>query len=387
MRHMCAADAKRSFALRLAAISILTALAGGARSARGAAASPRPAILFATPNPGGSGAPPWANFVSLDYMKGLYNKSAPDGGFEVDFTETLNDMTPERLRHYNALVMFVEPGALVELQEVSKEDVPNDQIANNTIQAFVPAVQDFVKKGGGIFMFPSEQNWATQWFPKLNALFGMTVPIETTQEHNPDNCVNMNHMSGFTLAWTDGVTANHPVTAGVKAVWYPTSRMFNAGQTAPLLPVAGNNWQVLLRGTKTTQTAAVNLSAMDGLAMGPAPSCANTSCAGRTPGVFAPALLAVRQCAAPDCGAGRVAVLNQWREYTTASGSTWLFDDQVRDRGRRSVCTPSRSNPVGPRSWRQARRAGRVTWGACSATSSAGWPPHRCRVQADWAAT
>jgi hypothetical protein len=289
----------------------------------------RPAILFATPSAGGSGAPPWSSFVSLDYMEGLYNNSAADGGFEVDFTESLNDMTPARLRQYNALVMFVEPAALVTLQKVTKEDVPNDQITNSTIQTFVPMVQDFVKKGGGIFMFPSEQNWATQWFPQLYSLFGMTVPIETTQEHNPENCATMNHMAGFTMAWTDGVTANHPVTAGVKAVWYPTTRMFNAGQTGPLRPIAGNNWQVIIRGTKTTQTVAVNLSATDGITVGPAPSCANTSCAGRIPGALAPALFAVRQCTAPDCGAGRVAVLNQWREYTTASGSSWLFDDQV----------------------------------------------------------
>jgi hypothetical protein len=157
----------------------------------------------------------------------------------------------------------------------------------------------------------------------------MTVPIETTQEHNPENCATMNHMSGYTMAWTDAVTANHPVTAGVKAVWYPTTRMFNAGSTGPIVPIAGNNWQVILRGTKTTQTMAVNLSATDGKTVGPAPSCANTSCAGRIPGVLAPALFAVRQCMAQDCGAGRVAVLNQWREYTTADGSKWLFDDQV----------------------------------------------------------
>jgi hypothetical protein len=313
------------------AFFFLAAVVGGGAAG---VAPPRPAILFATPSAGGSEAPPWANWVSLEYMKGLYNKSTADGGFEIDFTESLNDMTPARLQHYNALVMpmFVEPAALKELQEVSKEDVPDGgpaQMTNRTLQAFVPMVQNFVEQGGGIFMFPSEQNWATQWFPKLYALFGMTVPIETTQERNQDNCVSMNHMSSFTLAWTDVVTANHPVTDGVQAVWYPTTRMFNAAQTGPLLPIAGNNWQVLLRGTNTTQTLAVNLSAMDGTAMGPAPRCTNTSCAGRIPGVLAPALFAVRQCTARDCGAGRVAVLNQWREYTTASGSTWLFDDQV----------------------------------------------------------
>ena len=156
----------------------------------------------------------------------------------------------------------------------------------------------------------------------------MRMPVETIVEHNPDNTVAMNHMQSFSLAWTDNVTPFHPVTDGVSQVWYPTTKLFNAGQTSPLLPEPGANWTVLLRGTKTTQTVAVNLS--DPHAQGPAPKCitATPGCAGRVPGVFAPALFAVR-----DFSGGRVAVLNQWREYTTGSGSSWHFDSQVLSSG------------------------------------------------------
>ena len=98
----------------------------GASDNRPAASGRRPAVLFATPSSASSGAPPWAQWVELPYMLGLHNRSAPDGGFEVDFTETLNDIKPSRLLQYNALVLFVEPGALLQLQEISKEDVPYD---------------------------------------------------------------------------------------------------------------------------------------------------------------------------------------------------------------------------------------------------------------------
>ena len=290
----------------------------------------RAAILFATPNPGGSGAPPWAQFANLQYLHALHNRSAADGGFEVDFTNSLNDMTAARLSKYNVLVCFVEPGALIQLQQISKEDVPSDQIMSNTTQAFLPTVRDFVQRGGGVFLFPSEQNWVTQWFPTLTKLFEMVCPIETMVEHNASNTVKMNHMSAFDLAWTDGVTADHPITAGVSQVWYPTSRMFNAGHTNPLLPKS-SSWTVLLRATATTQTVAFNVSD-HAVAQGPAPACANAtgrfSCLGRVPGVSAPALFAVR-----DYGKGRVAILNQWRQYTTANLGAWLFDDQVLSKG------------------------------------------------------
>ena len=74
----------------------------GASDNRPAASGRRPAVLFATPSSASSGAPPWAQWVELPYMLGLHNRSAPDGGFEVDFTETLNDIKPSRLLQYDS---------------------------------------------------------------------------------------------------------------------------------------------------------------------------------------------------------------------------------------------------------------------------------------------
>ena len=104
------------------------------------------------------------------------------------------------------------------------------------------------------------------------------------------------------------------------------ARTRTAAYTGPLEPRSAGNWTVLLRGSPTTSTRPVNLTAAD--SSGVPPPCINTTCKGRLPGVSSPALFAVR-----DYGKGRVAILNQWRQYTTGSGSHWFFDRQITERG------------------------------------------------------
>ena len=132
----------------------------------------------------------------------------------------------------------------------------------------------------------------------------------------------MDHMALVDMAYTSGVQPNHPVTVGVSGVWYPTTQVFQAAYTGPLLP--DSNWTVLLRGsgtkprrfrsrfvhehddefsktgsgqtqenstipvfsTATTTTHPVNLSEAD--SSGVPPPCINTTCKGRVPGVSAP---------------------------------------------------------------------------------------------------
>ena len=44
--------------------------------------------------------------------------------------------------------------------------------AAGAVQAFAPAVRDFVAQGGGLFLYPSEMNWGTQMLYDLTTLFG-----------------------------------------------------------------------------------------------------------------------------------------------------------------------------------------------------------------------
>ena len=41
------------------------------------------------------------------------------------------------------------------------------------------------KPGGGVFLFPSEQNWYSQFLPDLMQAFGIVLPVEYLVESNP----------------------------------------------------------------------------------------------------------------------------------------------------------------------------------------------------------
>ena len=318
------------FTVPLRVVALLSALCcpmGGAW-----AAARRPAVLFATAANPGDCAPPWLGYCEqLGCMSELRNAAAgttdagaaaaaPGAlGFELDFLDGLNDLTSARLRQYDAVVLFFSPGSLDTLQHTAKEDVPTEAMLNATIERFVPTVSDFVQRGGGVLLFPSEQNWYTQFLPELTSLFGAVLPLETLVESNLSNTATLTHMGSSPIAYTDGVTAGHPVTEGVRGVWYPTGGQFQAANTGPI--VVGSEWTVLLHGSPTTHTRAVNLSAPS--TNGKPPPCAATTCKGRT-GIAAPALFAVR-----EMGKGRVALLNQWRQFTYGSGTHFYFDKQV----------------------------------------------------------
>jgi hypothetical protein len=64
-----------------------------------AAAKDRPAMLFCSPQG------PAYGWVDLNYLDELHQH-----GFDVDYTESLTDVTPQRIRRYNALVIFITPG-------------------------------------------------------------------------------------------------------------------------------------------------------------------------------------------------------------------------------------------------------------------------------------
>ena len=164
-----------------------------------------------------------------------------------------------------------------------------------------------------------------QFLPELTKMFDVVLPLEKLVESNASNVAHLDHMRLEPLVYTENVLA-HPITNGVKQVWYPTREKYQAADTGPL--IVGPDWTVLLRGSPTTHTVAVNLSEA-GKATGKAlPPCATNTCKGRTPGVAAPALFAVR-----NFGNGRVAILNQWRAFTWGLGTHFYFDSQVLTRG------------------------------------------------------
>src|SRR5262245_8280246 len=89
---------------------------GGAEPAVGASA--KPAILFAAPSELGHG------LVALDYLKQLNGE-----GFEVDYTESLDELTWERIRRFNVLVVYGAPGGFSFLGELRGDKMTRDAFA------------------------------------------------------------------------------------------------------------------------------------------------------------------------------------------------------------------------------------------------------------------
>ena len=227
-------------------------------SSNGGSKTYRPAVLFATPSSPGAERPPWLSYCEqAGCAHSLLNATAEDPGFELDFLDGMYDLNASRLAKYNAIVLFISPQTIRTLQETSKQDEPGEKILNATIARFFPTVHDFVEKGGGVFLFPSEQNWYRQFLPELTALFDVVLPLETLVESNFSNVAHLDHMRLEPLAFTENVIA-HPITKGVKQVWFPIKEHYQAGDTGPL--IVGPDWTVLLRGSPTTHTLAVNLS-------------------------------------------------------------------------------------------------------------------------------
>ena len=142
------------------------------------------------------------------------------------------------------------------------------------------------------------------------------------------------------MAHTAAVDASHPVTKGVRGLWYPTTKAYNAAMGGTIYVDA--NWTVLVNGSNTSHSVPINTSAFNpGTAGGIGPPHPFQ----RKHNVTSPSLFAVRQW-----GKGRVALINQWRQFSLGSGSRWLYDNILLSRGIKGL--PSDMSQLFENSWR-----------------------------------
>lgn len=111
----------------------------------------------------------------------------------------------------------------------------------------VPVLEQFVKAGGGLLFFRhySESDKADVFLKP----FGAAMPWELIQD--PTHTYKC--PTGFNLAYafTEGVATNHPVTAGVKTVWYSAGET-HLFHTSPVK--VSKDWTVLVSGAKEANT-------------------------------------------------------------------------------------------------------------------------------------
>ncbi len=247
----------------------------------------------------------WYWWVDLDYLRELRAK-----GFEVDYTDVHSELTWERVRRYDVLVIYVCPLARGAYYDNSPDRPPyRDE--------FVEIVERFLEAGGGVFLMARSLN-ADESFRPLIDRWGARIPYERITEQNPRNLSPTPRMGGKHRLWFTDNVQDSPVSSGVEQVWLPLTPHYSAAETMPI--EVAEPWQVVLRGTMTSRAVPIDPAAEKMLK----PSDALV----RPAGVPAPALFAIR-----EYKAGRIAFCAIWPQYSFGQGTTWLYDRRVLERG------------------------------------------------------
>ncbi|MCL5674922.1 MAG: hypothetical protein M1501_04180 [Candidatus Omnitrophica bacterium] len=264
----------------------------------------KPSILFCAPQAG-------YGWVDLGYLRQLTQK-----GFEVDYTTDLSQVTWNRIKHYNVLVIYVTPDAFA-ISDQGQRSFPEEKE-----KSFVNLIKKYLSHGGGVFLFPSETNitWGQhtkQQVSDLTNFLGAKVPVDLIVEKNPADVSAISHMSyGVSVAWTDNVFPTS-VSQGVKGIWYPTQPAYFAQMTSPLW--VNKDWQVVIRASKTAYLQPVNFNNATDVIKHPFILPAETP---------EPVLFAIR-----SYKTGRIAFMDQWRQFSIGAGTKWLYNNEVLSKG------------------------------------------------------
>jgi len=242
--------------------------------------------------------------VDLGWLKDLQAS-----GFEVDYTDLHGHFTWERIRQYNCLVLVTCPAPTADQTHESRILKPPFR------KEFLALVDRFLQQGGGVLAVPLVKNVRHQVIRPVIERWDAKVPMETIDD--PDNMAPMSQMSRPRLCFTDQVLPS-PVSAGVKQIWFPNGRFYNAGYTSPL--VLGDEWTVIVRASKTAKSKPFKAGRT-----GFVPP---TGLYSRPEGVASPAIFAIR-----PVGNGRVALCAMLPQFSIRQGTQWLYNRDVLSRG------------------------------------------------------
>lgn len=258
-----------------------------------------PAILILSPQGAGAG------WVDLDYLKELQQQ-----GVEVDYTNSFADVTWERIKQYNALVIYMTPDAFAVTNMGQRSDPPR-------VAQFTGLVDKYLASGGGVFLLAPENNMGKQMVAELTDRWGAKLPVELIDEQDKAKIAPMTHNNQATpLAFTEQIFPS-PVSQGVKQIWYPLFPAYNGGMGGPLS--VDEQWTVVVKASKTAVTKPIDTSQSTS-------RIANEF--KRTTPVPEPPLFAIR-----EVGGGRVALMHHWQQFSIGSGTKWIYNREVLDRG------------------------------------------------------
>ncbi|MHB9023931.1 MAG: hypothetical protein ACYC7E_07095 [Armatimonadota bacterium] len=212
-------------ALMLSLVFLLTAVAAPA-------AEKGPAILFLT------FSPLWADMPDESHVQHLQQ-----AGFQVDMEEAAK-LTWERIKGFNVVVLYNLP------LHGEKGSWPKEF-------ATIPdLLRKYIDAGGGLFNAGlCATHGQTLVHNELLKHFDMAAPFERIVETDAGKLYKMPRMFGHRFALTSEIARDHPVTQGIRHLWYycPGDGATLGEYPHPLTPLV-KKWTVIAWGSPTARS-------------------------------------------------------------------------------------------------------------------------------------
>jgi hypothetical protein len=264
-------------------------------------AEDKPSILFAVP-----GENRYA-YVGFDYMRAVAN-----AGFAVDYIEGAQGFTWDRIKKYNVVVILDFPAANAD-SAIYSQFSPSEA---GRLNDYFAVLDKFRAAGGGILLHYSPSTGGGAPNQLLNQ-WGIQFPLQSIHDTRTGVLTNLN--DGNECAVTDQVAAS-PVSDGVKQIWYPNNGPHYAGwHTMPI--IVDSSWQPVVRASKTAWTEVATYSRE---AVQPSPQ----ALIPKEP-IKDPVIFAIRD----GGGAGRLAAIQTWHQFSIGSGMKFLYNNEILEKG------------------------------------------------------
>ena len=263
-------------------------------------------------------------YVDLDYLKSLEK-----AGFRVDFLESWRDFSLERIKGYNAVMMFSFPA------KGEQTNDPNGGM-NPGINAeeTLAALKEYLALGGGVFLnIDALRPYSPEEPPGMNAMgglqyalgeFGAKARYETYSA--PESKMGSNRRLGSRPYFYADEVLPSPVSEGVTGLWLPLIVDGHGFLYSGPLEV-DKNWTPVVRAGKGTTTLPVE----------PKGAAQHFPDKSKLPGLYQhevpednPVVFAIR-----DVGPGRLALFHLKPTFSVGQGTKWFYDSITLEKGLR----------------------------------------------------
>lgn len=268
-------------------------------------AATKPAVLIASWH-GRNGE------VDFDYLRQLAAR-----GINVDFLENRAHLTWDKLKLYNAVVLYDFPvaGEVV----LSPDGVPARGAPN--LETTLALLDRYLDAGGGVLiniqhisspaLYDATRTALGRWGARLPAE-ELVIPDAYTAEHP---------RLRIRFGYTDNIQPS-PVSADVKGFWFPLKPVHVHPYNVAFGPVdVDDSWTTVARAGPGSRSRPIDTSRADPANLVPDPFV-------RPGGVAEPTLFAIR-----ELGAGRLALFRGWPVFHLGSGTSWLHNGAMLNTG------------------------------------------------------